>query len=53
MTNEEEALPEETLQALEALGEVLLSIRKRMLSEGFDVVDGKVVPIETKIQKVS
>lgn len=36
-------LLEETLQALDALGEVLLRIRKRMLSEGFDVVDGKVV----------
>lgn len=38
-----EVLPEETLQTLEAIGEVLLRIRKRMLSEGYDVVDGKVV----------
>lgn len=42
-TSQEEVLPEETLQTLEAIGEVLLRIRKRMLSEGFDVVDGKVV----------
>lgn len=39
----DEVLPEETLQTLEAIGEVLLRIRKRMLSEGYDVVDGKVV----------
>lgn len=36
-------LPEETFQTLEAIGEVLLRIRRRMLSEGFDVVNGKVV----------
>lgn len=41
--SKKEVLPEETLQTLEAIGEVLLRIRKRMLSEGYDVVDGKVV----------
>ena len=46
---QEETLPEETLQALEALGEVLLRIRKRMVFEGFDIVDGKVLPIKEKI----
>lgn len=45
---EKEILPEETLQALDALGEVLLRIRRRMLSEGFDIVDGKIVPIKSK-----
>ena len=39
----EEVLPEETLEALDALGEVLLRIRKRMISEGFDIVDGEIV----------
>ena len=39
----DEVLTEETLQSLEAIGEVLLRIRKRMISEGFDVVDGKVI----------
>lgn len=38
-----EVLPEETLQTLEAIGEVLLRIRRRMISEGFDVIDGKVI----------
>ena len=42
-STKEEVLPEETLQTLEAMGEVLLRIRRRMLSEGYDVVDGKVV----------
>lgn len=42
-SSKKEVLPEETLQTLEAIGEVLLRIRKRMLSEGYDVVDGKVV----------
>ena len=42
----EKVLPEETLNTLIELGEVLLRIRRRMLSEGFDIVDGKVVPIK-------
>lgn len=48
MTKDKEILSEETLQALEAMGEVLLRIRKRMLSEGFDVIDGKIVSLKKK-----
>lgn len=40
-------MKKETIDSLEALGEVLLRIRVRMLSEGFDVVDGKVVSLES------
>ncbi len=40
-------LSTETLDALEELGDVLRGIRKRMLSEGYDVVDGKVCRIDT------
>lgn len=40
-------LSEETLNALEELGDVLRSIRKRMLSEGYDIVNGKVCKIDT------
>lgn len=36
-------LSEETLQTLEAIGEVLLRIRRRANSEGFELVNGKFV----------
>ena len=41
--NKKAILSEETLKSLDALGEVLFRIRRRMISEGFDIVDGKIV----------
>jgi len=35
-------LSKDTLDALEELGGVLRQIRKRMLSEGYEIVDGKI-----------
>lgn len=35
-------LSKETLDALEELGDVLRSIHKRMVSEGYEIVDGKI-----------
>lgn len=40
-------LSEDTLDALEELGNVLRSIRKRMISEGYDIIDGKICKIDT------
>jgi hypothetical protein len=40
-------LSKETLNALEELGDVLRGIRKRMISEGYDIVDGKVCKRDT------
>lgn len=40
------AFTKETLEALEDLGEVLKSIKKRMYNEGYQVVDGVVRKIE-------
>lgn len=51
MIKNKEVLPEETLDTLVAIGEVLLRIRRRMLSKGFDVVGGKVVSLKTKRQR--
>ena len=34
------ALSRETLNALEELGDVLKSIHKRMVSEGYEIIDG-------------
>ena len=42
----EKVLAEETLDTLVAPREVLLRIRRRMFSEGFEIVDGKMVLIE-------
>ena len=33
-------LPQETLDSLDELGEVLKSIRERMYNEGYEIVDG-------------
>jgi hypothetical protein len=40
------ALSRETQEALEDLGEVLKSIKKRMYNEGYQVIDGMVRKIE-------
>ena len=38
-------LSKDTLDALEELGDVLKSIRKRMVSEGYEIIDGVVTKI--------
>ncbi len=40
----------ETLRTLEQLGDVLRRIRRRMKSEGYDVIDGVLVKIENHEQ---
>jgi len=47
--NANDCLSVESLNALEELGEVLRDIRKRMRSEGYEIVDGVVRKIATKI----
>lgn len=41
----EDILPKDTLAALEKLGAILLPIRLRMRSEGYDIINGQVVKI--------
>lgn len=39
-------LSDDTLRALRELGEILKPIRKRMLSEGYKIVNGRIQKIE-------
>ncbi|HRY62810.1 MAG TPA: hypothetical protein P5056_03525 [Candidatus Paceibacterota bacterium] len=39
-TNQHRLLQKETLEALEELGGILKNIRKRMISEGYEIIDG-------------
>ena len=48
MNNNENVLSEETLQALEELGEVLLEIHNRMISEEYAIKDGRIYKVETE-----
>jgi hypothetical protein len=41
-SNKKLPLSKETLDALEQLGEVLRGIYKRMNSEGYEIIDGKI-----------
>lgn len=38
---------DETIEALKRLGEAILAVRTRLLSEGYTIVDGKYVPPPT------
>lgn len=41
-------LSKETLASLEELGDVLLCIHKRMVSEGYEIVDGDIRKIDAQ-----
>lgn len=44
MQNKQIDFDDETIQALKKLGEAILVVRIRLLSEGYTIVDGKYVP---------
>lgn len=37
-----ESFSNETIEAFKSLGEVLMSIRKRMIAEGYEIKDGQI-----------
>lgn len=39
--------PQETINSLVALGNVLENIYNRMKTEGYDIIDGKIIHIKT------
>ena len=41
---------EETINSLAELGEVLQRIYKRMRAEGYDIIDNKIIHLETGVE---
>ena len=45
--NPKRAFSDETIASLKELGNILLPVYLRMREEGYDIIDGKIVNVET------